>query len=383
VSCLDKPDFGRVRDLSLTAFAGRATRLSFERVSPEIIMHTRALALFTIACAVLAPSAQAQDAAVADFYRGKTVNIVVGSSPGGGYDLYSRLLARFMGRHIPGNPGMTVQNMPGAASNVAAANVYNLAPKDGTVMGAIFMGAVVDPLFGDIKRRTHDTAKFQYIGNANADAYVCLVRGDAPVKTFADAFEKELIVGGSADGASTRDFPSMLRNLLGARFKIVAGYPGTREINLALEKGEIQGACGETWSSVAATYPAWFKSGLVKPLVQEANTGYPELDRMGVPLARDFAVNDDQRRTLELVYSQAACGRPYVVAPEVPADRVAALRGAFMETMTDPDLVAEAGKINLDIAPTRGEDLQKLIAKLYATPPEIVERARAAIAFKP
>jgi tripartite-type tricarboxylate transporter receptor subunit TctC len=362
---MDKPDFGRVRDPSLTAFAGRATRLSFERVSPEIIMHTRALALFTIACAVLAPSAQAQDAAVADFYRGKTVNIVVGSSPGGGYDLYSRLLARFMGR------------------NVAAANVYNLAPKDGTVMGAIFMGAVVDPLFGDIKRRTHDTAKFQYIGNANADAYVCLVRGDAPVKTFADAFEKELIVGGSADGASTRDFPSMLRNLLGARFKIVAGYPGTREINLALEKGEIQGACGETWSSVAATYPAWFKSGLVKPLVQEANTGYPELDRMGVPLARDFAVNDDQRRTLELVYSQAAFGRPYVVAPDVPADRVAALRGAFMKTMTDPDLVAEAGKINLDIAPTRGEDLQKLIAKLYATPPEIVERARAAIAFKP
>ena len=132
-------------------------------------------------------------------------------------------------------------------------------------------------------------SKFNYIGNANSDAYVCLVRTDAPVKTFADAFEKEMIMGASAEGASTRDFPALLRNLLGAKFKIVAGYPGTREINLALEKGEVQGACGETWSSVAATYPTWFKDNLVKPLVQESNVGYPQLDKMGVPLAREFA----------------------------------------------------------------------------------------------
>ncbi len=349
-------------------------------------MFRTAVALIALAAGLgLAPAARAQDAGdpVAAFYRGKTITIIVGSSPGGGYDLYSRLIARFMGRHVPGNPAITVQNMPGAASNVAAANVYNLAAKDGTVIGAIFMGAVVDPLFGDIKRRTHDTARFQYIGNANVDAYVCLVRGDAPVKSLADAFDRELIVGGSADGASTRDFPSMLRNLLGVKFKIVAGYPGTREINLALEKGEIQGACGETWSSVAATYPAWFSSGLVKPLVQEANVGYPELDRLGVPLTRQFAKTDEQRQILELVYSQAAFGRPYVVAPDVPADRVAALRKAFMETMTDPDLVAEAKKINVDIAPTRGEELQALIAKLYATPRDIVDRARAALEFKP
>jgi len=321
--------------------------------------------------------------AVADFYRGKTITIFVGSSPGGGYDLYGRLIGRYLGKHVPGNPGVIVQNMPGAASNVAAAYVYNVAPKDGTAVGAIFMGAVVDPLFGDIKRRTHDTSKFQYIGNANVDAYVCLVRGDAPVKTFADAFNTELVVGGSADGASTRDFPSMLRNLLGVKFKIVAGYPGTREINLALEKGEIQGSCGQTWSSVTATYPAWFASGLVKPLLQEANVGYPELDRMGVPLTRQFARTDEQRQTLDLVYSQAAFGRPYVVAPEVPAERVAALRQAFMDTMADPELVAEAKRINVDIQPTRGEELQTLIARLYATPKDIVDKAREALAFKP
>ena len=327
-------------------------------------------------------SAQAQEA-IAGFYKGKTVTIVVGSSPGGGYDLYGRLIARFMGRHIPGNPTVIVQNMPGAASNVAAGYVYNIAPKDGTVIGAIFMGAVVDPLFGDVKRMTHDTSKFNYIGNANSDAYVCLVRTDAPVKSLSDAFDKELVVGASAEGASTRDFPTLLKNILGAKFKVVAGYPGTREINLALEKGEVQGACGETWSSVAATYPNWFKDKLVKPLVQESNVGYPELDQMGVPLTRDFAKTAEQKQILELVYSQTTFGRPYVVAPGVPQERVDALRKAFMDTMTDPDLVAEAKRINVDAGPIAGAELQKLIAKVYATPPDIVEKAKAAMVFKP
>ena len=342
------------------------------------IVRLLAAALFCLA----APRAFAQDA-VAAFYRGKTVTIVVASSPGGGYDLYGRLIARFMGRHIPGNPQMLVQNMPGAASNVAAAYVYNVAPKDGATIGAIFMGAVVDPLFGEQKRQTHDASKFNYIGNANIDAYVCLVRTDAKINSLADAFDRELVVGASAEGASTRDFPSMLKNLLGVKFKIVAGYPGTREINLAIEKGEVQGGCGETWSSVAATYPAWFRDGLVKPLVQEANAGYPELDRMGVQLARDFARTDEQRQVLELVYSQAAFGRPYVVAPGVPAGRVEALREAFMATMADPDLVAEAKRLNIDAIPTPGGALQTLIGKLYATPADIVEKARAALVYRP
>jgi tripartite-type tricarboxylate transporter receptor subunit TctC len=328
----------------------------------------------------LTGAAQAQDA-LAGFYKGRNLTIIIGSSPGGGYDLYGRLISRFIARHVPGAPTVVVQNMPGAASNIAASYVYNVAPKDGTVIGALFMGAVVEPLFGDAKRPTHDMSKFNYIGNANSDAYVCLVRTDAPVKTMADAFDKELVMGASAEGASTRDFPVLLRNLLGAKFKVVAGYPGTREINLALEKGEVQGACGETWSSVAATYPTWFKENLVRPLVQESNTGYPALDKMGVPLARDFAKTDEQKKILELIYSQTTFGRPYVVAPGVPEERVAALRKAFMETMTDADLVKEARRINLDIEPIAGEELQKIIAKLYATPQELVDKAKAAIAF--
>ena len=348
------------------------------------LLSLRHLAAAAIAAVLAGGAAQAQAPdPVAGFYRGRNVTLLIGSSPGGGYDLYGRLIARFIGRHIPGNPQVIVQNMPGAASNVAAAYVYNVAPKDGTVMGAIFMGAVVDPLFGEAKRSTHDTAKFNYIGNANSDAYVCLIRTDAGVNSLSDVFDKEIVMGASAEGASTRDFPSLLKNLLGVKFKIVAGYPGTREINLAIEKGEVQGGCGETWSSVAATYPAWFRDKLVKPLVQESNVGYPELDRMGVPLSKEFAKTPEQKQILDLVYSQTTFGRPYVVAPGVPQERVDALRKAFMATMTDPELVAEAKRINLDIAPIPGEELQVLIAKLYATPQEVVDKAKAALVYKP
>jgi tripartite-type tricarboxylate transporter receptor subunit TctC len=313
------------------------------------------------------------------FYKGKTITLLVGSPPGGGYDLYARLIARYMGQHIRGTPAFVVQNMPGAGSNVAAAYIYNVAAKDGTVMGALFMGAVVDPLFGEGKRSTHDAAKFNYIGNANSDAYVCLVRTDAPVKSMSDAFEKELILGASGEGAGTRDYPTLLRNLLGVKFKVVTGYPGTREINLALESGEVQGACGQTWSSVAVTYPQWFKNNLIKPLVQESNVGYPGLDRMGVPLVRDFAKTEEQRKVLELFYSQAAFGRPYVVAPDVLPDRVAELRKAFMETMTGADLVAEANRVKIDIEALSGEVLQDALTKMYAAPPELVETIKAAL----
>jgi tripartite-type tricarboxylate transporter receptor subunit TctC len=316
------------------------------------------------------------------FYKGKIVTIMVGSSPGGGYDLYARLVARHMGKHIPGNPTLVVGNMPGAASNVLAAHIYNVAPKDGTVIGAIFMGAVVEPLFGHKTRATHDPSRFHYIGNANKDVYVCLVRTDAPVKTFAEALDKELVVGSTAEGASTRDFPVLLKNLLGAKFKIVAGYAGSREINLAIERGEVQGGCGESWSSVAATYPSWFSEGKVKVLVQEDTEGYPDLNRQGVPRTRDFARTAEQVRILDLIYSQTAFGRPYVVAPEVPGERIAVLRRAFMATMQDTGLLAEAKRMQVDVMPVAGEDLQAMIGRLYATPKDVLEQARQAMTAK-
>jgi tripartite-type tricarboxylate transporter receptor subunit TctC len=319
---------------------------------------------------------------VAQFYKGRTVTIVAASSPGGGYDLYARLIARVLGRHIPGNPSVVVANMPGAASNLAAAHVYSVAPRDGTVIGALFMGAVVEPLFSGKTRPTHDMSRFQYIGNANRDVYVCLIRTDAPVKTFAQAMVQEVVVGGTAEGASTRDFPMLLKNLLGVKFKVVSGYPGSREINLAIERGEVQGGCGETWSSVSATYPAWFRDGTVKVLAQEDREGYPELNRQGVPLTRNFAKTDEQRQILDLIYSQTAFGRPYVVAPDVPGERVDALRKAFMAAMADPDLIAEARRIQVDVMPVAGEELQAMIATLYRTPKDLLDKARAAITGK-
>jgi tripartite-type tricarboxylate transporter receptor subunit TctC len=345
-------------------------------------MPPRVIALAVVTLLVFAGPACAQDA-VAQFYKGQTVTIIVGSSAGGGYDLYGRLVARHLGKHLPGHPTVAVRNMPGAASNVAAAHVYGVAPKDGTVIGAIFMGAVVEPLFGGKTRATHDPGRFNYVGNANRDTYMCIVRGDAPVKAFTDAFERELIMGGTAEGASTRDYAVMLKNLLGVKFKIVAGYTGSREINLAIERGEVQGGCGQTWSSVAATYPAWFRDGTVKVLAQEDVEGHPDLNRQGVPRTLDFAKTPEQRQILELVYSQSRFGRPYVVAPDVPPDRVVALRRAFMATMRDPELMTEAERIKLDTFSIPGDELQTLIAKLYATPADIVEKARQALVFKP
>jgi tripartite-type tricarboxylate transporter receptor subunit TctC len=341
--------------------------------------RTGGFALLAVCALVFSAGPARAQNPVADFYRGKTLTIIAASAPGGGYDLYARTIARHIGKHLPGNPTVVVSNMPGAASNVAAAYIANAAPKDGTVMGAIFMGAVVEPLFGKGPRTTHDPSKFNYIGNANKDVYTCLARADAPVKTFGDVFDRELVIGASADGASTRDFPELLKNLLGAKFKIVAGYPGTRQINLAMERGEVQGVCGQSWSSVSSNYPAWFKEGTVKVLAQEDSQGYPDLNKHGVPRTVEFAKTDDQRRILELIYSQTAFGRPYIVAAGVPAERVAALRKAFMATMTDPELKAEAARIKLDVDAIGGEELQQEIVKMYATPPDILEKARRAL----
>lgn len=335
----------------------------------------------TLAWVAACGPAFAQDS-VAQFYKGKTVTIVVGTSPGGGYDLYARLISRALGKYIPGQPNINVTNMPGAASNIAAAHIYNIAPKDGTYMGAIFMGAVVDPLFGEQARPTHDAAKFNYIGNANQDTHVCLVRSDAKIGGFQDLFEKEIVVGATAPGAPTRDFATILRNVLGIKVKIVPGYPGSREVALALERGEVQGGCGQTWSSISTTYPAWFKEGLMKVLVQEDVSGHPDLDKQGVPLAASFAKTPEQREILELFYSQTVFGRPYVVAPEVPKERVEALRNAFTQAMQDPDLIAEARKLNLDLRPTSGGEMQDKIAKMYAAPADMVEKARRALASK-
>ena len=329
---------------------------------------------------LLANSARAQDA-VEQFYKGKQINLYIGTSPGGGYDTYARLLARRFSNYIPGNPTIIPQNMPGAGSNKLGGFMYSVAPKDGTAIGAIFSGAILQPLIGDNPVQ-HDPSKFIYLGNANNEVFVCFARADAPVKTFQDTFDKELIIGATNEGGSTRDFAAMLINVLGSKLRIVTGYAGSNEIMLAIERNEVQGLCGVGWSSIAAQHPHWLANGFGKLIAQLATKGHPEMNRMGVPVAIDFAKTDEDRKVMGLIYSQLTFGRPFVLPPGTPPDRVAALRKAFMATMQDKDTLADAKKMNLDLDALSGEDVQAEVANAYDMPANIVERAKQALIVK-
>jgi tripartite-type tricarboxylate transporter receptor subunit TctC len=342
------------------------------------------LARFSVSLVALlaggAPVAAADDAA--GFYAGKQINLYIGSTPGGGYDSYARLIARHLGDHIPGHPTIVPVNMPGAGSNKLAYYIYAVAPKDGTAIGEIFPGAIMEPLIGD-KPVQQDPSKFGYVGSANNEVFLCVACSDAPVKTFKDVLTTEVRVAASAEGGSTRDFPLMLDTIIGAKFKIVVGYPGSREMMLAVEQGEVSGLCGIGVSSIAEAQPDWIPSGKVIPLAQEALKPDPSMTALHVPLTRDFARNDEERQVLELMYSQEVFGRPFVVPPGVPPERLSALRQAFGEAMRDPATLDDAKRMRLPVDPVAGNEVQTLVAKVYATPPHIVARLKQAIATLP
>ena len=345
------------------------------RISTKKAIMGLALASFACTSSVIA---LAQDA-IANFYKGKSITLVVGSTPGGGYDTYARLIQRHMTKHMPGNPAIIVTNMPGAGSNIAANYVYNVGPKDGTMIAALYGGTPLEPLIGPTPVQ-HDPSKSQYIGSANNDVYVCVARKDANVKSFDELFQKELLVG-AGNSSSTSDFPSVLNAVLGTKFKLVLGYPGSREIALAVDKQEVWGACGFAWPSVAVTNSGWFGSpdSSMKILAQTHVRGHADLNKQGIPNAMSFAKTDEQRTMLELFFSQQVFGRPYVVAPEVPKERVEALRKAFMATLADPELLADAKKANLEVDPVSGEEVAQLVAKVYAAPKDIVARIKKAL----
>ena len=326
---------------------------------------------------LVAAHAHAQDA-VAQFYKGKQVRIVVGTGAGGGYDAYSRLIARHMFKHIPGNPTVIVANMPGAGSNTAANYIYSVAPKDGTQIGSVFAGALIEPLTSTSKLQ-FDPSRFQFLGSANDDVYVCIARKDAAPQTFKEVFEQEITLGASGSSSSA-EVATLLKNLIAAKFKIVLGYVGSRSIALAIERNEVQGACGFSWPSISVTNAGWFgPSGFMRVLVQTHVKGHPELNAEKVPLVSDFARSPDERAIMELYFSHTTFGRPYVVAPEVPADRVAALRAAFMATMKDPGFVAEARKLGMDIDAVDGDQVQRLVGAIYAAPPELIVKMKKAL----
>ena len=338
-----------------------------------------------IACAALGviftTAALAQDS-VEQFYKGKSINIYIGSSAGGGYDTYARTLGRHLSKYIPGNPIIVPQNMPGAGGNKAAGYVYSVAPKDGTAIGALFPGGILAPLLGDTPIQ-HDPVKLIYLGSMNSDVYTCVTRTDAPAKTFKDVLTTETIVGASNEGGTTRDLPAMSNNVLGAKFRIVTGYSGTREIALALERNEIHGLCGYGYTSLLTVTPNWLPNNTVRVLVQENLKGAPELNKQGIPRTFDFAKTEEDKQVMELVYSQAVFGRPFVLPPGVPPERVAALRKAFVAAMNDKDLLAESKKIKLDIEALSGEEVQTMVGRLFAMPKHIVARAKQSLIYKP
>ncbi len=335
---------------------------------------------FAVVAALAAVPAAAQD--LASVWRGKTVSILVGTSAGGGYDTYARILGRHMGKHIPGAPNVIVSNMAGAASNTMAGYVAGVAPKDGTVIGAPFSTQPLGPILEDPGVLRYDTTKLNYIGSGNEDAFLCVVRKDAPIKSFAEAFTTDAVMGGTAETGSTGYLPILLNNVLGTKFKVVFGYPGSREMFMAMDKNEVHGQCGMGWSSMKTQYVDYLKQDSIKLLVQERIKPDPEMSALGVPVSGDFARTDEQKAILGIIYAQETFGRPYFVAPDVPKERVDALRKAFMDTWKDPELLAEARRMNLETGPISGEELQALLAKIYASPDDIKRKTREAIRVK-
>jgi tripartite-type tricarboxylate transporter receptor subunit TctC len=324
------------------------------------------------------PAAQGNEEVVR-FYKGKQVTMVIGSTTGGGYDLYGRLVARHIGKYIPGNPTIVPSNMAGAASLVAAQYIANVGPKDGTAIGAIYPQVVLEQLIGDKSNVKLDPRKLNYLGSANSEVYICMVRADVPVKTLDDAMTTEVVMGATAPGSSSHDFTLLLNNVLGTKFRLVSGYPGNQQIALAIEKREVDGACGTGWSTLSSARPHWLRDGFIRLIAQEGLKGDPELDAMKVPMAIDHAKTPEQRQIMEIVYSQLLFGRPFVVAPEVPAERVAVLQAAFLAALKDPELLAEAKKMNLDIVPLPGPEVKAMVERLFATPPEVVEKTKQAL----
>ncbi len=317
----------------------------------------------------LASSTRAQS--VEDFYRGRTVTILVGFTAGGGYDVYARQLGRHLGRHIPGNPTVVVQNMPGAGSLKATQYVYGVAPKDGTVLATVSRGMATDPLLNNAK---FDATKFTWIGSVTSETSVCAAWKTSPVKTWDDMFKREFTLGGSATGADPDTFALILRNVFGAKVKLVTGYPGGNDINLAMERGEVDGRCGWSWSSLKSQKNWLPQISLLAQFAVQKNEEIPQ-----VAWAIERAKNEEQRQVLRLLTAGQFLGRPFFSTPDIPADRKAALRAAFDATMKDPQFLAEARKIDLEVTPAAGQTIDMFLVDLYRTPKDVVAKAMAAI----
>jgi tripartite-type tricarboxylate transporter receptor subunit TctC len=324
------------------------------------------------ASAMLAP---AHAAAPSDFYRGRTIFVLVGFTPGGGYDLYARLLAQHLGKHIPGNPTVVTQNMPGAGSLKAVNYLYSVAPKDGTYIATFGREQVVAPLFG---QANFDAAKLTWLGSVTKETSVCVSWYQSPIKSWNDAMSRQFTVGGSAAGADPDNFSNLYRHVFGAKIKLATGFPGTSDITLAMQRREVDGLCGFSWSTLKSHYGSWLHDKKVNVLIQAGTKRSPDLS--DVPAASEFAKTPEQHQILDFVLATQITARPFAAPPGIPADRKAILRSAFDETMKDPAILAGAEKLQLEVDPVSGAEVDAVVHGLYATPKEMVAKAARALA---
>ena len=336
-------------------------------------LETRVLA------GLIAFAALTSSAAAGDYYAGKSIDLLIGAPPGGGYDIYARALARHYGRHIPGQPTIVAKNMPGAGSARAAGFISTMAPKDGTAIAAIMPGAVMGPLLEEKAEALFDPAKVLYLGTANSGTRICVSRKDSKIKTFDDARAQKAAFGGVSSNDSTREYGYMLKKTAGAQYDVVSGYSGTAEIALAMERAEIDGACGWDWSSFKSQRPDWIRDNKVNLLLQVGLEPNAELTRMGVPDVFKYVTNEDDRKVVELVIAQQVFQRSYIAPLGLAAEQLEALRAAFDATMRDKDFLTDAETMRIDISPLSGAKVQELVQKIYAAPKDIVARARQAI----
>jgi tripartite-type tricarboxylate transporter receptor subunit TctC len=333
-----------------------------------------------IAFAAMSAALPATAARAADYYAGKSVDLMVGAPPGGGYDIYGRIVGRHIGRHIPGNPTIIPKNMPGAGSARAAGFISTIAPKDGTVIANIMPGAVIGPLLDPKTEILFDPTKVMYLGNVNNGTRVCISGKNSKIKTFDDALKSSGgTFGGVSSNDSTRDYGYMHKKTSGAQYNMVTGYQGTPDLSLALERGEIDGFCGFDWASLKSQKPDWVRDKAVNFLLQDSLEPNEELTRMGVPHVFKYVKTDDSRKVVELILSQQVFHRSFIAPPETPAEALRILRTAFDATMTDPQFLAEAEKLRIDVAPLSGAKVQDVVQKLYQSPKDIIEKARDAI----
>ena len=307
----------------------------------------------------------------------RPVTIYVAGTAGGGIDLYARLMARHIGRHIPGKPTVTVQVMPGAGGIRAANYLAEQAPRDGTAITAFANGPILEPLIG-ARHPGYDMSAFTWIGAATKDIGVCMSWGTTPFKTIDDVRKQQMVVAGTGAGSETDTWPLVLNDVLGTRFKLVTGYVGSQETILAIERGETHGRCVFSHSALKTAKPDWLRDKKINVLVLAALATSPDFP--GVPAVVDLVTKPEDRQLLELMVAPGAMARPFVAPPGLPASRAALIRRAFDATMQDPDFRAEAAKIQADVAPTTGEDVQKLVERIYATPRPVIERIKKLLA---